>query len=276
MSLRTEIHDALDEVSPRAPHLELKVTELLLDHARDKKVVLRRDDRARWSKRFRGVVTLVAAALVVVLIGGLILEGRLLRDMNAPATTISQAELKRLETRSVQFPVVKPGDPCPISPLTDTSDHGPIPLVYGLGPVYATPLTFDLTRTSWGTWLILSLEVDTTKATGLILIRARDLQTSTMVVFARYPFNAVGEAGDGIATGRVIGSEVVHNEKVQLYPELVIDTSRTYAGTMKGDWPIYKSYMGSPKTATGCIGFQVDGVQSDGTNFTELFVVNAS
>jgi hypothetical protein len=274
MSLRAEIHDALDEVSPPALHLELRVTGLL-DHARDKKVVLPRGGRARWSKRFRGVVTLVAAALVVVLIGGLILEGRLLRDMNAPPQTISQAELRRLETRPLQFPVLKPGDTCPISPLTDTSAHGPEALVFGMGPVYSTPLGYYFTTTNWGAWTMLSLQVDTTKASGLILIRARDLQTSALVVFTRYPFSPVGQAGDGIPTGRVIGSQVVQGETAQLYPELVIDTSRAYEGTKKGDWPIYKSFIGYPKTASGCLGFQVAGVQTDGTAFTELLVLSA-
>ncbi|HEX9096862.1 MAG TPA: hypothetical protein VF990_12265, partial [Candidatus Dormibacteraeota bacterium] len=89
------------------------------------------------------------------------------------------------------------------------------------------------------------------------------------------PLHAADDPGDGIATGRVIGSQVVEGERQQLYSELVIDTSRAYAGTPKGDWPIYKAFMGYPRTATGCLGFQVDGVLANGTAFTELIVVGA-
>jgi hypothetical protein len=270
MTLRAEIHDALDEITPPAPQLEFRISELLRDSARDKTVVLHPGGRAPWPKRFRGVVTLVAAALVVVLIGGLILEGRLLRNTNAPAPAINQTELKRLEARPKHFPVVKSGDPCPISPLSDTSAHGPVPLVFGTGPVYSGPLTSDLSITSWGRWMIWSTQVDTTQASGLILVRAMDLQAGEMVAFTKYPFTAVGEPGAGIPAGRVTGSQVVHGVTVQLHPELVIDTSRIYVGTKESDWPIYKSYMGYPKAAKGCIGFQIDG-----GNFTELLVLGA-
>jgi hypothetical protein len=276
MSLRAELHDAIDEVSPPAPHLELRVTQLLIDHEGDKKVVRPPAGRARWTKGVRGVLTLVAAALVVALIGGLVLEGRLLRELNPPTPAVNQSELKKLETRTLQFPVVKTGDPCPISPLTDTSANGPEGLVFGTGPVYLTPLGHGKTTTNRGTWMVLSLQVDTTKASGLILIRASDLQTGTQVVFTRFPLNAVGAPGDGIPTGKVIGSQVIYGETVQLHPELVIDTSRVDVGTRWGDWPIYKSYMGFPKTATGCVGFQVDGVMTGGATFTELIVVSGS
>jgi hypothetical protein len=33
-------------------------------------------------------------------------------------------------------------------------------------------------------------------------------------------------------------------------------------------------YMGYPKKATGCLGFQIDGTNIDGTNFTEWVVVS--
>jgi hypothetical protein len=276
MSLRAEINEALDEVSPEAPQLEAQVARLLLAQMPDKRVAARRDARTRWTRGFRGVITLVAAALVVVLIGGLILAGQLLRGMNAPPPGINQAALKQLEARPLQLPVVKPGDACNVSPLTDVSAHGPEALLFGQGPVYFSSLGYFSFTTDWGTWMALSSTVDTTTASGLVLIRAQDLQTRIPVVFVRYPFSPVGEPGDGIATGTVLGSEVVNGQTVQLHPQVVIDTSRMYAGTRNGNWPIYKSYMGIPKTATGCLGFQVDGVHTDGTTFTELIVVSVS
>ncbi|HEX9096759.1 MAG TPA: hypothetical protein VF990_11735, partial [Candidatus Dormibacteraeota bacterium] len=231
MTLRAEIHDAVDEVTPPAPHLEFQVKKLLLDGERQMKAGVRSGGRALSINRFRGVVTLVAAALVVVLIGGLILGGRLLRDMNAPAHPINQTELTRLEARPVQFPVVRAGATCPISPVTDTSAHSLAWPVFGIGPVYVTPLEGISARTDWGAWTVLSLLVDTTNASKLILIRGTDLETNAMVVFTRTPLHAADDPGDGIATGRVIGSQVVEGERQQLYSELVIDTSRAYAGT---------------------------------------------
>jgi hypothetical protein len=279
MSLRTDIHDALEEVTPLAPHLEATVSGLILHYPRDEKVVLHRGGGGRWTRSFRGAVTLVAAALVVVLIGGLILGGRVWRDLHTPPqpiNRINQVQLRTLESRPLQFPVVLPGDPCPTSPTTDVSAHSGESFVFGAGPVYVTPLGSPAARTDWGTWTALGLVVDT-NASGPILIRARDLETGVMVVFARYPLHAIDDPGDGIPTGRAIGTQVVEGETEQFYPELVIDTSRAYhyAVTNRSDWPIYKGYMGYPKSATGCLGFQVDGVLDDGTTFTELVVVSA-
>lgn len=272
MSLRAEIHDALDEVTPAAPHLEALISGLLLDPTADRKVVRRRGRDVRWTRSFRGVVTLVAAALVVVLIGGLILGGHIWRDLHAqpqPINRINQVELRNLEARALNIPLVQPGDACPISASTDVSGHSPDAYVFGAGPVYLTPTASSSARTDWGTWTPLGLVVDTS-ASGPILIRARDLQTGQMVVFAQYPLHAIDDPGDGIPAGRVLGSQVVEGEAEQLYPELVVDTSRAWIGTKKGDWPIYKGYMGYPKGATGCLGFQIDGA-----TFTELVIVSA-
>jgi hypothetical protein len=272
MSLRAEIHDAFDEGMPPALDLEFRVTRLLLEPARGEKVVLRRDSRARWAKPFRSVVTLVAAALVVVLIGSLIVGVRIWRDLqNQPQTIsrINQVELKSLESRALRFPVVQPGDTCPASPSTDVSAHTPIAYVFGVGPVYTAPLASSSSRTDWGTWTELALVVDT-KVSGPILIRGQDLQTSDKIVFARYPLHAIDDPGDGIPAGRVIGNQVVEGENEQLYPELVIDTSRHWVGTKNGNWPIYKSFMGYPQAAKGCLGFQIDGL-----NFTEWVIVSA-
>lgn len=272
MSLRAEIHDALDEVTPSAPHLEARISGLLVNPDRDKKFVQRRGRGVRSSRSFRGVVTLVAAALVVVLIGGLILSGHIWRDLHAqpqPINRVNQVELKKLESRALKLPVVLPGDACPTSPSTDISGHSPDAYVFGVGPVYVTPMASSSARTDWGTWTALGLVVDTS-ASGPILIRARDLQSGQMVVFARAPLHAIDDPGDGIPAGKVIGSQVVESDTEQLYPELVIDTSRAWIGTKKGEWPIYKGYMGYPKAATGCLGFQIDGV-----NFTELVIVGA-
>lgn len=268
MSLRNEIRAALDDVTPPAPALEKKVTAYVRAGVGDRVVRVHRP-RIRWTRQFRGPMSLVAAALLVLLIGGLVLGGRLLRDLNAPPSGINPAEVRKLESKPLQvFPTVRPGDPCPTSPLTDVSAHGPESLLFGEGPAYSTQVGYRFVTTEWGTWVTWSVLVDTTKASGLVLVRATDLQTHEMVVFARHPFGQTDAAGSGIPTGSALGSQVVQGVTLQLYPELVVDLSRPYLGTRPGDWPIYKIFMGYPKAATGCIGFQIDG-----SNFTELLVV---
>ena len=275
MSLRAEIRAAIDDVTPPAPTLQHKVEAFVVANGRDRVVPMHRP-RTQWSRPFRGPMSLVAAVLLVVLIGGLVLGGRLLRDLNAPPQTINQAELKRLESRPLRaMPSVRPDDPCPTSPLTDVSAHGPEAVLLGDGPVYSTRLgAQSVTSTNWGTWSVWSVLVDKTKASGPILIRARDLQTHAEVVFGWNPLTANGQAGDGIPTGRATGTDVVLGQTEHLYPEVVLDLSRPFALTKAGDWPIFKSFIGYPKAAAGCIGFQIDGTNFTGTNFTELIVVS--
>src|SRR5438132_1464388 len=100
--------------------------------------------------------------------------------------------------------------------------------------------------------------------------RAADLHTGQRLAFAQIPFAAPGQAGDGIPTGKAVGTDVIQGTAEQLYPELVLDTSRPYAGTKKGDWPVFKGLVGYPGSATGCFGFQIDG-----SHFTEVVVVTA-
>lgn len=267
MSLRAEIHDAIDEVTPPAPHLPKEVELHVLANERHRVVLLQ---PSRWTAPFRGTLSLVAAALVVALIGGLILGGRIWQDLHTQQPSINQAALRSLETRSLRpFPTVVSGEACPTSPLSDVSAHGPDALMLGQGPVYANHLDYSYGgTTNWGAWSKLLLKVDT-KASGLILIRARDLQTNAMVVFATVPLHAGNAAGDGVPTGRVQGNDVVTGQHEQEYSEDVLDLSRPYEGTVKGDWPIYAAFLGDPRGGSGCVGLQLDGM-----DFTELLVVN--
>ena len=273
MSLRTEIREAIDEVTPAAPTLEWRVEAFVEAHPR-RGVVRRSRDWGRWRASLRGSMALVAAALVVALMAGLIAGVRLWRDASTVNSHhINQTQLKQLEAKPLQFPVVQPAAPCPTSPLTDASAHGPVPLLIGVGPVYVAPLGNNLTTSSWGTWIELALVVDTTAVSGPILVRARDVNTNQVVVFAQYPFHPSDQAGDGIPVGRVLRTDVILGVAEQVYPEMVLDTSRPFVGTKRGDWPIFKGYMGYPKTSSGCFGLQVDGFHVDGTRFTELLVV---
>jgi hypothetical protein len=268
VSLRAEIHAAFDEIAPSMHGLPERVVQAALTEAPGRRA------KARWVFRMRPSVALVAALVLIALVVGTLIGGTLLRDWrnwsNAHPPQINQNELKRLESETLQLPVVLPGDSCPTSPLTNVSGHGGESFMFGKGPVYSSPLGFNATTTDLDTWGSFDLMVDTTKTSGLVLIRAKDLQTKDAVVFVRFPYSAASAAGNGIPTGGKLGTEVILGESEQVYAEEVLDTSRPYPGTKKGEWPIFKSFMGYPKTATGCIGFQIDG-----DHFTEVVVVSA-
>jgi hypothetical protein len=266
MSLRMDIHLAFDEIAPSTLGLAERVVETTLAEAPDRR------KKERWVYRVRAPIALVAAFLLIALAAGALIGGPLWRDWRNWSTAhppqINQAQLNVLESRPLNLPVLQPGAACPVSPLTDASAHGPEAFLFGTGPVYATTPGNDTVITNWGTWTAWPFQVDTKKVSGLVLIRGTDLQTNQTVVFAAYPLHASGQAGDGIPTGKVIRTEVINGETEQVFPEVVLDTSRPYELTKKGDWPIFKAFTGYPKSAGGCIAFQVDG-----SDFTEVIVI---
>jgi len=263
MSLRTELRDAIDEVTPPAPTLESQVTTFVLKHDRRRATtVVHGHSRSLWTKPFRGTLTMVAAALIVVLIGALVLGGRYLRDMSAPPQTISQTELKSLEGRPLQFPVVGPGSPCPASPIA-LRDPG---VVIGDGPFYMASAD-TWVSTDMGRWVAIQFDYDVRK-NGLVLIRIKDLQSAqTTVVFAQYPLGPSGV----IAAGSVLGTDHALDRTLQLRREaLVQDPSHTKPINAQGWLPPLKVMLGLPKTGSGCVGFQIDG-----PGFSENFVIDA-
>jgi len=263
MSLRSELHDALDEVTPPAPALEGKVTTFVVAHDRRRGIAVLGRARAPWTNRFRGTLTMVAAVLVVVLIGAIILGGRYLRDMSAPPATVNQAELKSLEGRPLNFPVVGPGAQCPATPIAVNRDVG---MVIGDGPFYW--VNGDLVGTStWGAWFSASF-IYPAPRDGLVLIRAKDLSTGQTTSFAQYPLAPSGVT----ATGSVVGSDHVLDRTLQMRREAIVqDPSHTRPIDKKGDLPPLTAMYGVPKGSSGCVAFQIDG-----PGFTENFVVDVS
>jgi hypothetical protein len=266
MSLRAEIHTAIDDVSPPAPMLASQVGAYVLAHDR----VTQQRPRHRWTMPLRGMVAALAAALVVVLFAGLVLGGRVWRDWNgtpAGPIQISHAQLKALEDRPLNLPVVQPGTACRVGPLVNTPKESALgPLTYGdgHGPLYAEG-TGDRYTTSWGTYILTDYVVRP-PFRGLILIRARDLQTNQVVVFAHNPlFN---DFYPSMPSGDVVGSDLVLERQVQLYTELAIETENMYRAPGNW-WPIAVTLQGFPKGSSGCIGFQVDS-----PSFAEHFVVS--
>jgi hypothetical protein len=259
MSLRAEITDALDEVITPSPVLERTVTAFVFANARDRKVLKLRRRRASWSISSRGFAAMVAVALVLAIIGGLIVGGRLLRDLHgAPAPAINQGELKKLEARPLLTLPAMPSDGvCPAGPVAENfmggyaTGDGPMRLILGY------PVT--MFRTTWGTWTQTYFLVrPTTK--GLFLVRARDLKSGETVYFAGN-LSGIADAqfGRAIVGGVVAGQDHVNGQRTDLHPELVINASAPsdFVKTPTKP-PLWGAYVGYSGGASGCISFQVD------------------
>jgi len=258
MSLRTQIHDAIDDVTPPAPHLERRVAMYVVAGGRERPALRLRSRRLPWTNRIQGVAALLAAVLVIALIVGLVFGGRLLRDLNhSPAPAINQTELKKLEARPlVAMPAMPSSGVCPVGPLSTDFIGNP---AIGAGPMrthIGMPSVYD---TDWGRWNISYFVVSPTTK-GLFLVRARDLQSGETVFFAGN-ISGVGDAqmGHSVFAGKAAGHDSVDGQSFPMFAELVVDASAP------SDWakttykaPQWGAYVGYSKAASGCVFFQVD------------------
>jgi hypothetical protein len=255
MSLRTQIRDAVDEVSPPAVALEDRVATFVLADGPTRKA-------GRSRALFRAPLALVAAVLLVALVGGLILAGRYWRDLNLPPQTLNQTELKVLESRPLLFPVAQPGAQCPASPLQIQLPG----LAYGDGPLLLTSGD-SWTMTDWGNWVDLNF-IYVSSEQGPILLRAKDLQSErAMVVFAQNPLSPSALN----ATGSLLGTDHAYDRTLQMRSEAVAQHPVQNFALNQGPRPSLRVLLGVAKGTSFCIGFQVDG-----PTFTENFVVLVS
>jgi hypothetical protein len=267
MSLRSEIHAAIDEVAPPAPMLERQVQAFVL--ADDDRSGFSRRGRIHWTRPVRGAVAVLAAVLVVALMAGLVMGGRLWREWTAaPANhpyTINMVDLDRLRARALALPTVQPGAVCPVGPIrsfTDFQALGMSPVMFGAGPIYSAG-NGERYVTQWGTYIQTGYRVDPGFA-ELVLIRARDLRTGQPVVFSNTNFSGTANVSD-----RVVGTDFVLDQTVEHHPDLVIDMTQLPPPPVAGYWPAWGTLQAFPAGASGCIGFQADGA-----GFSEVFVVS--
>jgi hypothetical protein len=258
MSLRVQIHEAIDDVTLPAPALESKITALVFAERRRTPVLVRIRRPSLWTPRFRGTATVIAALLVLALIAGLVFGGRLLRDLrSSPAPAINQGELKKLEARPlVAMPPMSASGECPVGPLSTDFIGNP---AIGDGPMRTHIGMPSVYNTDWGRWNITYFVVSPTTK-GLFLVRARDLQSGETVFFAGN-ISGVPDAqmGRSVFAGTIAGHDSVEGQSFPMFTELVVDASAP------SDWqkttykaPQWGAYVGYPKAAGGCVFFQVD------------------
>lgn len=257
MSLRSQIHHAIDDVAPPAPALERRVMAFVLsDEPERKHLVPTR--QPRWI----APLGLVAVALVMALVAGLFIGGRFWRTQNAPPSTVGANELKNLESRPLNYPVVAPGEACPVTTPTLNQSIG---MVVGGGPVFLVNKVVDDSG-EWGDWVALGFAYYPVKTQGSVLIRAKDLKADAEVAFANYPLapTAISAAGPVLGTAKVVD----HN--VQLRNEATFpDPWHAKPMDKKGDLPQLLVLFGLQHGSSGCVGFQVDG-----PGFSENFVLS--
>jgi len=254
MSLRSDIHFAFDETTPPARMLRAQVMAAVAVEKRDVPHVRRRG-RTAWPAGIRLAGSLVAALLVLVMVVTVLVGGRVWRDWNtfttrpAPSPAIDQAVLAQLEARPLHLPAVPAGAECPAGPYGRYMGFGdgPVSVVYGLRA-----------HTSWGDYAYAGAVTDW-KMTGLILGRARDLNTGKALVF-------VGRYG----AGPVVGIDTVDGKKVEQHLEVVLDADHPSQTTQDaGKHRLWGIPVGFTKTQlSACSGFQFDG-----PGFSETFVI---
>jgi hypothetical protein len=280
VNLRSDIHDAIDEVAAPAPMLAGQVEAFVLTEGRERRGSWK---RRRWPMRLADTAAAVAAVLVVVLVATILVGGRAWRELNAYGYQLSiSSQVAALEARPLKnLPTVPPGAPCPAGPynqilylpwleqpqFADNAD------VYGGGPAYEWEpgLNTNVIRTDWGTWIETNFLAGPTSS-GLMLFRARDLRTNQPIVFAENPY-ADSSRNDGFVTGDVVGQDSYVERAVQERPMLVIDASHPSTVVANRNRRSYNYFevsvlVGYPKGNSDCFGFQVDG-----PGFTEVFVV---
>jgi hypothetical protein len=149
-----------------------------------------------------------------------------------------------------------------VTPIT----LGAYGLKIGDGPVYVisndTPI-----KTGWGSWAAYKFGYLARKS-GRVLLRARDLRTGQIIVFADNPLgpSAITATGSALGTDQLAGktvtirSEAISKDAIQVAPNYN-QATLPYATVM----------IGEKGGGSGCVGLQFDG-----PDFTENVVIRLS
>lgn len=254
MSLRTEIRDAVDEITPSAPAL-LSQVEAFVNANTRRRVTTKTYSKRFWRGAMRGSLAMVAVLVVVALVAAVLAGGRLVQDWNshhnpAPAGQRSTSQLAQLEARPLHLPSYASARDCQSGPFNAEGS-------YGSGPVYGDG--GGTVNTTWGIYYQNSAYADAA-IDGPILVRARDIFTNQTIVF-------VGN----FASGRVVGTDTVDGQVHQQRTELVLFTDQVAGAphsVESGHKFVWQFIAGAPMGWSGSSGWQIDGLA-----FSETFVV---
>lgn len=212
--------------------------------------------------RLRVPLSLVAVFVLVAVVVGLLIGGRLIQDWNSfrtssPAGDVYRSEVAQLEAVPLRIPTVQSYIEC-------FAKNGPFNSLgsFGSGPVYGGSPAYPygeggISTSDWGEYQP-NLAWAETRIAGPILIRARDLFTNQPLIFVgRY------------AAGTVIGHDKLGGAAVEQHTELVFDTSQASntPSTLKFALFAWPFTVGVPKNFSGSSGWQIDGV-----GFSEVFL----
>ena len=242
-------HDALDAEDVSGPFQRL---QLELDRSTGAP-----PRRTRRTFMTRQRIALLAAALVIVVIAGVLVSTRissLHRTSEVPAghVGIDQAAVAQLLAKPLHFQVLKPGDSCPDS---SNPDNG----YYGTGPAYGIANGLRSTS-SWGSYWSVSI-VTPLGTPGPVVVRSRDLTHGSPVL-------DIGPLG----AGPVFGTDVYQGNTVNQFEAVAFDTDGATKSnfTLGGNHPyvVWTYLQGFKKNwGGGCVGAQIDGPGG----FSEIF-----
>jgi hypothetical protein len=256
VTLRTDLHAALDEVAVNGPMVRAQVlATVAAERAR------RRRGGSRWSGSdrirqtftfsFRQMAALAAGLIVVLLMATLVAGGRLLRDLEQRGS-VDQQVVDQLTARPFRAPALKATDPCPTETLTTVDyGNGPQPL-YGSGPVYA--IGVHETDDAWGGYFD-ARYITRPGLTGLVLVRGGDARSGPSLVF-------IGM----YATGPSLGSDTYQGKLVRHQSYLVFDARHPFYKGWHG-YGVFPVLQGIQHGYSGCWVVQIDGLGFSETIF---------
>ena len=244
MSLRREIHSTFDEIAPSTFGMPERVVQTVLDEGPSRR------RKEKLTIRMRAPLSLVAVLVLIALIVGVLIGGRIMQEWNAfhkssPAGSSYESQVAQLEAMPLHIPAPKSHADCQSGPYNKVSS-------YGSGPVYGDG---GATSTSdWGVYYHNDVYAET-DIHGPILIRARDLFIDQPVIF-------VGE----YAGGPVVGSDTINGQVYDQHLEILVNTGHTSKTTASHKYT-WLFMAGVPNRWSGSTGWQIDGI-----GFSEVFL----
>ena len=203
------------------------------------------------------VLRALASMVAVLLVASVLLGGWAWRDWEShnvhpqPGPNLNRDLIANLEARPFNLHVVPSSAACPTGPYGAYAGYGdgPVSLLGGLPR-----------HTRWGNYFD-GLAYTSPGLTGPVVGRGLDLKTGRAIVF-------IGSR----AIGRVTGTDTVGGAPVQQRAAILLDTDHPpRALNHEGEFYVWGVPVGVPAGASGCTGFQFDGL-----DFSESFAVSGS